>query len=982
MFCSTIIKEVISLNYTPLYLQTDATILTSEIQVLSLITYAKEHKIPALALTDENLYNAIEFYEICNQNHIKPIIGLELQIGDGTLILYARNYIGYQNLLYLSTLKSERKIEIEDLKHHNRGLLAIIPYSFCYLQEPLSYLYEYVFIGYKNEEERAHIISNGIYIQKTLCLNKEDTIYLSYLKAIREGKLIFEMEEDMSEYYLHLDKTLFSENNYKIYDLCNLVIQKEKNLLPIYPCEGDAYLYLKNLCIEGMRHIFGNTVRKVYIDRLKYELEVIHKMDFCNYFLIVWDYVRWAKENDILVGPGRGSAAGSLVAYFLNITTIDPIKYNLLFERFLNPERITMPDIDIDFEDVKREKIIQYCISKYGSKKVASIITFGTLKSKQVIRDVARSMDLDLKTVDMICHLLDAKFTLLENYKRSEQLKKIILEDINLKKMYKVASKLEGLKRHTSIHAAGIVMSYKDLDTVIPLDKSHDHSYKTGYSMEYLENLGLLKMDFLALTALTTIHEMIGDINKNEHVNLSFDMIPENDTKALKIFEMVNTVGIFQFESEGMKSFLRKFRPSTFEEIVAVIALYRPASMENIDLYIRRKRGLEKVSYIHDDLISILKPTYGIIIYQEQVMQIASVMAGYSYAEADLLRRAMSKKKEEILIKEKDRFLQKSVERGYSLNIASEVYDLILKFASYGFNRAHSVAYSMISYKFAYLKAYYPAYFMKNLLNSMIGNENKTKEYLYECRENQLKILPPDIQKSGKDYIIENGMIRIPLLVIKNVGLQSCSLILEEREKESFLDLFDFMARCYSKSVSKKVLESLIYAGVLVCFGYNRKTLIHNLDALMNYAEIAKDLSYELTLKPEIVIYDEFSKKEIMQKEIDLFGFYISDHPITKYNMMYKEKICLSNISNYFDKVIGIIVYVDRIHEVKTKNNDLMCFITGSDEITKVDIVMFPIVYRKYNEIKIGNILYIVGKVEKRFDKYQVIVKTLKILEC
>lgn len=968
------------MHYTPLYIKTDASLLESTIQMDALIEYALKHHLKTLSISDPTFYNVIEFYEKCLKNQIEPIIGLEALLEEETILLYARDYEGYKTLLKLSTLQTERKIKREDFVKSDH-LLYILPYahkdSFSFYKE----LGE-TFVGYSSLEEKESLSAPSLYMEKTLCLEKEDTSYLPYLEAIRGGKLVINIENKYKNAYLHLEESLFSPNNYKISKLCHVTIEKQKNLLPIYDCPNgyDAFTYLKKLCIEGMRKRFGETTSRNYVERLKYELSVIDKMNFCNYFLVVWDYVMYAKKHNILVGTGRGSAAGSLVSYVLGITDIDPIAYNLFFERFLNPERVSMPDIDIDFEDTKREELVTYCIKKYGEKKVAPIITFGTLGAKQVIRDVARVMDANAKRVDFLCKLLNAKITLKENYQNSPKIREFLKEEEEFRSLYKVAVFLEGLKRHTSIHAAGIVMSNASLEETIPLVKNHDTFYITGYSMEYLESLGLLKMDFLSLTTLSTIHDILDDIKKETGIEIHFEDIPENDPKTISLFEKVQTVGIFQFESEGMKSFLRKYKPNNFEEIVSAIALYRPGPMENIDSYIKRKRGLEKIEYIHPDLMPILKSTYGVIVYQEQIMQIASLMAGYTYGEADILRRAMSKKKESVLVKEESKFIKGSMAKGYTEEVAVRVYKLILRFANYGFNRAHSVSYSMISYKLAYLKAHYEAFFMKNLLGSMIGNENKTREYIYECKMMGLSILKPNILESIEVYKIVESNLLYPLTGIKNVGLSATRFILEEREKSLFKDIYDFIARCYSKSTNRKVLESLIFSGALDSFGYNKKTLIENLDVLINYAEVAKDLSYEFALKPEIIEYSEYTKKDLMKREAEVFGFYLSDHPVTEYYVKHPEVVRLEDISSYFDKIVSIIILVDRIKEVQTKKGDTMCFITGSDEIGSLDIVAFPNVYERY-EIEEGSLLYITGKIEKRMDKYQMIVNSIKELE-
>ena len=482
-------------------------------------------------------------------------------------------------------------------------------------------------------------------------------------------------------------------------------------------------------------------------------------------------------------------------------------------------------------------------------------------------------------------------------------------------------------------------------------------------------------MDFLALRNLTLIKEVI------DEVNISFDQIPENDPKALNIFTTVNTSGIFQYESNGMMNFLRKFKPTTFEDIVASIALFRPGPMNNIDSYINRKLGKEKIDYIHANLENILKPTYGIIVYQEQIMQIANTLAGYSLGEADVLRRAMSKKKEAILLEEKEKFIKRSVSLGYELDVATKVYDLILKFASYGFNRAHSVAYSMIAYRMAYLKAHYPTEFMKCLLTSNIGSEQKTKEYIYECKANHISILKPDINKSTSLYIKEKQGILFPLSGIKNIGVNAVNAIVEERKKGLFIDIFDFVKRCYGKSVNRKTLENLIFAGALEQFDYNKQTLLLNLDVILNYGELGAVLEDDDSLKPVINEYQEFTKQEMMQQELDVFGFYLSDHPVTEYKKDYPNSILLEKLSYYFDKMVEVVVYIDKIKEITTKNNDKMCFITGSDEITSIDIVLFPKIYEQYSSIKVGSVIQVFGKVEKRFDKYQLAVNKIIELE-
>lgn len=966
--------------YTPLYIKTDNSLLSSLINIDELIKYALKNNISSLSITDNNMYGVIEFYNKCIINNIKPIIGLELTIENKKIILYCIDNNGYKNLIKLSTINSEKTIDYDNLKKYSASLICIVLYKDMDIYETLEKIYEKIYIGYKNEFEYEKIQNtNKVYINQICYLNDFDDIYLKYLTAIKNSQLIENVENVLINNNLILEKDLLKlnfdlTNNYEITKMCNIKIEHEDNLIPKFKCPDslDSYTYLKKLCIDGLKKIFGNTVNKIYVDRLKKELEIINKMGFCNYFLIVWDYVKYAKENSILVGPGRGSAASSLVAYVLNITTIDPIKYNLLFERFLNPERITMPDIDIDFEYRYRDAMVKYVISKYGIKNVAPIITFGTLGAKQAIRDVARTMSIELKMVDNLCKMIDSNLTLLENYNKNSKIKNYISINEELKNLYKVATKIEGLKRHTSIHAAGVVMCDKPLDEIIPLDKSHNDFYVTGYSMEYLESLGLLKMDFLALKNLTLIKDTIDELNIN------FDDIPINDKKAINIFTKANTIGIFQFESEGMINFIKKLKPDNVEDIIASLALFRPGPMNNIDSYIKRKKGIEKIDYIHDDLYDILKDTYGIIIYQEQIMLIASRMASYTLGEADVLRRAMSKKKESILINEKEKFITRSIANGYDEKIATKVYELILKFASYGFNRAHSVSYAMISIKMAYLKANYSLVFMKNLLNMVIGNSIKTNEYIYECKKLNVELTKPDINISEDKYIQKNGKLFFPLNLIKNIGVGAVELILKERHKKQFDDIFDFINRCYGKIVNRQVIESLIYSGAFDSLNYNKRTLIYNLDVIINYGEIGSLLQDEL--KPIIEEKEEFKQEELMQYELDMFGFYITTHPITKYKIKYNT-LSINEIENEINKDVELVLLVNKVKENTTKKNEKMCFINAMDEVSNIDLVLFPKVYEKNQNINRLDVIHLFGRVEKRFDKVQIIVNKMEILK-
>lgn len=964
------------MNYVPLYIKTNYSLLSSMIKIDDLILYAKKNNLKVLTITDNNMYGVMEFYNACLKASIKPIIGLEITYQDQIIILYCKNETGYHCLCKLATIASDRLLTRADLEVTS-DLIAIVPHKSLAIVEDIKLLFADLFVGYDSlMQKEVSSEYKYVYMRETLYLEESEKDYLKYLTAIKNGLL----DPLSPNNHLVKEQDVLGDlnNNYKINELCNLTITKQPDLLPIYPCPSgmDSYAYLKDKCQDGLRRLFGNRVSKVYVDRLKYELDVINKMGFCNYFLVVADYVDFARNQQILVGPGRGSAAGSLVAYCLNITEVDPIKYNLLFERFLNPERISMPDIDIDFEDARREEVINYCVNKYGLKKVVGIITFGTMAAKQVVRDVGRVMNIDIKTIDYLTKMLDSHQSLKDNYLNNKKLTEYLEHDHELKELYKVATKLEGLKRHTSVHAAGIVMSSKDIDEIIPIVKNNDHFYTTAYSMEYLENLGLLKMDFLGLRNLTLISDVVGELKK-DNIIVDLKQLPVDDQKTLNIFESVNTVGIFQFESSGMMNFLRKLKASTFEDVAAAVALFRPGPMDNIDLYIRRKHNLEEINYFHPNLKPILEPTYGVIIYQEQIMQIATTMAGYTLGEADVLRRAMSKKKEAVLLQEKEKFIAQSIKLGYSLEVASEVFNLILKFAAYGFNRAHAVAYSMIAYQMAYLKAHYPKYFMKSLLSMVIGSEVKTKEYIYECRLNNINILKPDIGISKAYYTIEELGIRYPLSNIKGLGSTAVKAILDERDKNKFVDIYDFVRRTYGKSVNRKTLTALNDAGCFVSFGINHHTLEANLDAIINYAEIAVD---ETVSKPQLVFHEEYEKKELMKRELESFGFYLNNHPITDAKLKVKNTVAIKDLNQYFNKQVNLLVMIDRLKVVKTKKNDEMLFITGSDEMDTVDLVLFPSFYKEAPQLELNDVVLVSGKIEKRFDKYQVIVNEITVV--
>lgn len=977
--------------YIPLYNKSNYTLLSSLIKIDDLITYASKNNISSIALTDTTMYGTMEFINKCKSKNIKPIIGLDIILDEYNIVLLAKDYDGYKSLIKLSTIQNEAKVIEDNLKQYNKGLIAIIPYEHKDKYLSLEKIYSNIYLGYTNksqEQEVRSLTENIVFFRESLYIDEEDSSLLTYLYLIRDGKTISDEtnykvtnHELLIENLSSLTDEIGLNNTIKISDMCNLEFPKPKLLLPIYECE-DPKKYLFELCKVGLTKRLGGNIPSNYKDRLTYELGVINEMNFPNYFLVVYDFIKYAKKNGILVGPGRGSAAGSLVAYSLGITDIDPIKYNLLFERFLNPERKTMPDIDTDFPDNKRDEVINYVINKYGAKRVSGIVTFGTLGVKQVIRDVGRVLNIPIYKIDSLCKFIPGftKDKLKDFYEKNQAFKARIDSDTTLSNMYKIATKIEGFPRHTSSHAAGIVMSQVDLDEVVPLTTG-DGMYLTSYSMEYLEDLGLLKMDFLGLKNLTIITNIINDIKILTNEEIVFSKIPLDDKETLKIFEEANTSGIFQFESVGMRNFLRQLKPNKFEDIFAAIALFRPGAAINIDSYIRRKHGEEKITYLDDCLKPILLDTYGILIYQEQIIQVASIYAGYTLGEADILRRAMSKKKFDLLKNEETKFIEKSVQNNHSQEQAKEIFNLILNFAGYGFNRSHSVAYSLIAYKMAYLKCHYKTIFFANLLTNVIGSESKTHEYIMEARANKIEIVKPTINESEEHYIVKNNKIIYPISNIKSIGVVVTRTIKKAKETGKFTDIYDCLSRLYIAGIGKKSIEVLINADVFKEFGYNRATLIYNLDSLFNYAELTKDIDPTLVMKPEIELQTEYPNSYLLEKEKEVFGFYLSKHPTTIYKNSNPYCIPLNTVESYFSKKIDTLILVDKVKVIDTKKGDRMSFITGSDETATMDYTLFPKVYNEYSNIQKGDLLKVRGTVEKRLNQYQIVVEKIKYLQ-
>ena len=945
----------------PLGVKTDFSILKSLIKIEDYILYAKNNGLNVIGILDDNLNSSHIFYEMCKKNNIKPVIGLDIIIEDKEVYLYPVNYHGLTNLFKFSSLEEK---SFKTLKNYSEDIVCVINYESLEIYENMKKIFSKVFLSFKTDEERVDELSiseDVIYINETLSLTEEASKYINYLDMINKNITLGEFSlKDYRESILEIKEYDTS----RLTDLIDIEFPNATSYIPVYV--ENSQEYLKNLAIKGLNRRLSNDVPLKYKERLLYELDVINKMGFSNYFLIVFDYVRYAKKNGILIGPGRGSAVSSLVSYSLGITEIDPLKYNLLFERFLNPERITMPDIDIDFEYERVDEVFNYVKEKYGSEYVARIITYGTFQAREAIRTVGKINNVKENLIQSLLQFIDSKKTLMSN------LNKNVLEVINrnslLKKVYKEACVIEGLKKNESMHAAGVVISSVKLTDVIPIIKKSDITL-TGYTMNELESLGLLKMDFLALKNLTIIKNTIRKIDDN----FNLMAIPLNDEKVYNLFKEAHTLGIFQFESFGMKSFLKKFRPDKFEDLVLALAVYRPGPMENIDVLCDRKNKHFKYSTFDESLKSILDETYGIIVYQEQIMEILRTMGNYSYAHADVVRRAISKKKVEVMESEGKIFIEESIKNGYSKECAEEVFRFIEKFASFGFNKSHSVAYALLAYEMAYLKVNYKCEFYASLLNTNIGGEEKTKDYITEAKGNDIKIIKPSINKSSYLYECENNTILLPFRSIKGISSQVTDGIIKERENGEFKSFNDFLARCYKKIVNQNIVEILIKAGVFDDLGINRKTLITNINSSITYAELIRDLDSSLVSEPVMNEVDEFDDGELMNMELSLYGFYVTNHPASKYVNSFKQ----ANIKENFDKVVDTVVLVEKIKKIKTKNGDDMAFLEASDETGTSEFTIFKEAFPGLKDVFVGSLIKVRGRVEKRMDKYQIVVSNI-----
>lgn len=1011
------------MDFTPLDVKSSYSLLKSPTRISDLVTTAKERGYKALALTDENvLYGAVEFYNAAKKAGIKPILGLRLVVAlnetDGTkldLVFLAKNQRGYQHLMDLSTLQQTRKdkkipLTIAQISPLLGELFIIIPPQstvFSILAQPTSILTELanlgdddsVLLGVNSRLDDVQIDTLQ-QLSKQLSLplvgtspvdylNANDLFASRVLQAIDAG---VELKDPTIEagrrgqHYLHSKEQIVQDYNAKglsaaaqktveVAALCNVELQFRAPVLPHFKNQAgtSSQQYLRSLCIQGLkkrRVAPGKTIQQ-YQERLAMELKVIHEMGFDDYFLIVWDVMNFAHQQKITTDPGRGSAAGSLVAYALAITEVDPLQYDLLFERFLNPERAQMPDIDLDIPDNRRDEVLQYVHQKYGHQRVAQIITFGTLAAKQVVRDVSRVFNLpryDMqRLIDALPHGLHV--TIKDALKESQQLKNLLDDNPKFRLLIQVAQQLEGLPRHYSIHAAGIVLSEQPLHEIVPLQDGSDGLLMTQFAKDTVEALGLLKMDFLGLKNLSIMDNTLQMI-RQEDPNFDLQKINFNDPLTLQLFQQGKTEGIFQFESSGIRNVLVNLHPTNFEDIVAVNALYRPGPMENIPHFTARKAGKEKITYPAPSLEKILGSTYGILVYQEQVMQLASVMAGFTLGEADLLRRAMSKKKKATMEDMRTKFIAGATEHGYSAQVAHQVFEYIDRFANYGFNRSHAVAYSMMAFEMAYLKVHYPAAFFTALMNAETNIE-KLKRHVGDAKQFGVKISGPRINISESSFLLHDGTVYFGFSAIKGVRRDFVAAILEERQENGkFTDLRNFITRIPERWQKQELIEPLIYSGAFDNMRYNRAEMIAALPKLISGIELFAGFANfdDPTLQTAIDQRNEFPLLTRLTKENEYLGVYLSGHPVTQYYQLGQQLHATKIADLYPNSEATIIVLTNHVKTIYTKREHReMAFVNGTDETGAVDITVFPKQYQQFKEqLETNKILIVRGRVEYR----------------
>ncbi len=1011
-------------NCINLYLQTEYSLLSSLIRVNSIPNVLKELEYDSCAICDDEMHGVLKFYNVCVSNNIKPIIGLRVTFKqanyDSTILLYAMNNNGYHNLLKICSKKNIEKelFSFDNLISYCEDIICIIPglenEIFKYFMnnaieraqiilDKYQEVFQHLYVGV-DLQSNASIKMIDKFIEfsafnnvKCVALNKTAYLQDSDVNAYKVAKSIllnsknYELNEQetkmsfLSDLEMQLLFRKFPEllkNTIEIKNKCNVKIEFDNYKLPTYDISNSKQ-YLEDLCKLGLNKRLNqknNLNEKYDVDeyknRLFYELDIINKMNFTDYFLIVFDYVRFAKTNDINVGPGRGSAGGSLVSYCLGITEIDPIKYNLLFERFLNPERISMPDIDVDFPDDRRDEVIQYIGARFGVDRVAHINTFGTLKPRLAIRDVARVMSLSENKLKEVLKFIpqSSNISLKDIINESVYLQKLINSDEDISLLMEYALKIEDLPRNCSTHAAGIIMADMPLNNYTALQSGINGLNQTQFEASDLEQLGLVKMDVLGIRNLSIIKNVIKDVKDKYNIDIKINNIPLDDPKVMNLLKKGDTSGIFQLESDGVRKLLIDMKCSSLNDIVNATSLYRPGPMEMIPLFIKRKFG-EPYELIHPDLKDILDETYGIIVFQEQIMLIARKFAGYSLGQADILRRAISKKKVDLIKSEREKFIINSVKKGYPENKAIEIYDYIEKFANYGFNKSHGVAYGLIAYQMAYLKTYYYQSFMCALMSNSIGSVNSISKYIMECKKNKVNVLIPNINKSSNKFVYDEQGLYYPLLGINNLGEVVVNDLLNERINGEFNNYDDFIART-SKIINKKQFINLVHSGALDSFGHSRKAMI------LMYDNVLQKMSYIQTLGSSIIETefedDEYNFEEISFYEKEALGFNLKYSHFVKF-MAIKDKYKCNDLVNYSVKGENrSIVVVRYIRAIKTKKNDEMAFVTMYDDSLEIEGVLFPMTYQKYKGMLEINKTYIITyKIENRSEKAQAIIDSI-----
>lgn len=1016
------------------------------------------------------MYGVIDFYREAKKQGINPILGCEVYVAPNSrfdreitggddryyhLVLLAENEEGYANLTkivskgFVEGYYYKPRVDKELLRKYHKGIIAL---SACLAGEVARFLtkglyeeakktaleYQEIF-GEGNfflELQDHGIPEQGLVNQQLFKMSEEtgielvatNDIHYTYaedakphdiLLCIQTGKKISDenrMRYDGGQYYVKSEEEMLRlfpyakqalENTQKIADRCHVEIEFGVTKLPKYdvPDGYTSWEYLQKLCYEGLEKRYGDPSEELK-ERLAYELETIHQMGYVDYFLIVWDFIKYAKDHGISVGPGRGSAAGSIVSYCLEITTIDPIRYQLLFERFLNPERVSMPDIDVDFCYERRQEVIDYVTRKYGKDCVAQIVTFGTLAARGVIRDVGRVMDLPYAYVDSISKMIPQELgiTIDKALKMNPDLKKLYDTDETVTNLIDMAKRLEGLPRHCSMHAAGVVICQKPVDEYVPLSRAADGTITTQFIMTTLEELGLLKMDFLGLRTLTVIQNAVL-LARRKQPELNINQIDYNDQKVLDYIGTGKTDGVFQLESAGMKGFMKELKPHNLEDVIAGISLYRPGPMDFIPQYIRGKNDSSSITYDCPQLEPILAPTYGCIVYQEQVMQIVRDLAGYSLGRSDLLRRAMSKKKAAVMEKERKIFIYGDeetgvpgcIKNGIDEQTANKIYDEMIDFAKYAFNKSHAAAYAVVSYQTAWLKYYFPVEYMAALMTSVIDNPSKVSEYIYACRQMNIKILPPDINKGEANFSVDGGDIRYGLAAIKSIGRPVIKAIVEDREELGlFQNLEDFITRLSAKNIlNKRTIENLIKAGALDTLGGTRKQFMSIYVQIVDHVTQEKKNSMvgQMTLfdlvsedqKEEFQIrmpdVGEYSKETLLAFEKEVLGIYVSGHPLEAYEEKWKKSISATTADFQLDEETGHTKVHDGAKEIiggmitektikHTKTNQMMAFITVEDLLGTVEVVVFPRDYEKNRDyLEVDSKVFVRGRVSEEDDK-------------